>query len=404
MSACSGWTRASKHGKDIVSESNQAAQQPKDFGFDADALALKDVAEKFFQDNLPTHKLHGLVAEDSDLRNGSACRWDKNLWQRVVDLGWLMVAVPERVGGIGMSAVAVAVLAEQAGRAALPGPLVPTLSASYILDACGTDNADAALSLICEGNSFSYAASNQNGSWEHDASELVLEDNKLTGALYFVQDAQKVDYFLVNAKRHGEPTLVVVPANLDGLTVEPNSIIDLTRDQARLRFDQVAIEDSQIVSAPGQALGALQDATPALLTLICADICGAAEWQLQTTAEYARTRKQFDRSLGFFQAVKHPLADFMVAIDLARSHLYNAACSIDYEPELAEQYARMAKSAANDAAAFGSKKSVQLHGGIGFTWESFVHIYLKRQLHSQTLWGDAAYQRQKLAELILQGN
>lgn len=384
-----------------MTKATQTAQQPKDFGFDADALALKDVAEKFFHDNLPAHTLHQLVAGNSDLANGSDCRWDKALWQQIVDLGWLMVAVPERAGGLGMSAVAVSALVEQAGRAALPGPLLATLSASYILDACGTDNADAALGLICEGKTFSYAAGNQSGSWEHDASELVLQDNQLHGALYFVQDAQKVDYFLVNAKHNGETTLVVVPADVDGLIIEPNTIIDLTRDQACLRFEGAAVKDSQFVSAPGKAAAALHQATPALLTMVCADMCGAAEWQLQTTAEYARTRKQFDRNLGFFQAVKHPLADFMVAIDLARSHLYNAACAIDHEPESAEQYARMAKSAANDAASFGSKKSVQLHGGIGFTWESFVHIYLKRQLHSQTLWGDAAYQRQKLAELIL---
>ena len=378
----------------------QAAQQPKTFGFDSDALALKDVAEKFFKDNLPPHKLHKLVAEINNLQDGSACCWNHELWQRVVDLGWLMVAVPERVGGMGMSAVTVAALVEQAGRAAMPGPLVATLSAAYILDACRTDNADAALGLICDGRSFSYGSSDQFGSWEHDATELVLENNKLNGELYFVQEAQKVDYFLVNAKHGGEPVLIVVPASLDGLTITPNNIIDMTRDQAHLKFEQVRIEDSQIVCSAGRALAALQTSVPALLTLVSADICGAAEWQLQTTAEYARTRKQFDRTIGFFQAVKHPLVDFMVAIDLARSHLYNAACAIDHEPELADQYARMAKSAANDAASFGSKKSVQLHGGIGFTWESFVHIYMKRQLHSQTLWGDAVYQRQKLAELI----
>jgi len=119
------------------------------------------------------------------------------------------------------------------------------------------------------------------------------------------------------------------------------------------------------------------------------------------TAEHARTRKQFDRHIGFFQAVKHPLVEFMVAIDLARSHLYNAACAIDHEPVNAEQYARMAKASASDAAAFGSKKSIQLHGGIGFTWECFVHLYVKRQLHSQTVLGDATHQRTKLAELVL---
>jgi len=384
-----------------LSESTQRAQQPKNFGFDADALALKDVAAKLFQDNLPIHTLHALVANDSDLQNGFVCHWDEELWKKVVDLGWLMVAVPERLGGMQMSAVAVASLVEQVGQAAMPGPLVPTLGACYILDACGTDNADAALSLIASGHSFSYAASNQHGSWEHDASGLTFEEGKLSGTLYFVQDAQKVDYFLINAKLDGETTLIVVPANLPGLTIQPDTILDLTRDQASLKFDQAEIEESQIVSIPGKAIEAMNTALPALLTLVCADMCGAAEWQLQTTAEYARTRKQFDRNLGFFQAVKHPLADFMVAIDLARSHLYNAVCAIDHEAGSAEQFARMAKSAANDAAGFGSKKSVQLHGGIGFTWESAVHIYLKRQLHSQTLWGDAAYQRQKLAELIL---
>ena len=91
----------------------------------------------------------------------------------------------------------------------------------------------------------------------------------------------------------------------------------------------------------------------------------------------------------------------MVAIDLARSHLYNAACAIDREPENAEQHARMAKAAASDAAGFGSKKSIQLHGGIGFTWECFVHLYAKRQLHNQALLGDATHQRAKLAELLL---
>jgi len=385
----------------VTAMTTQAAQQPKDFGFDADAQALKDVAEKFFQDNLPTHELHALVAHDSNLENGSESRWDTILWQQIVDLGWLMVGVPERVGGIGMSAVAVAALVEQAGRAALPGPFVPTLNASYILDACGTDNADAALSLICEGKTFSYAACDQFGSWDHGASELEIEGNRLNGSVHFVQDAQKVDYFLVNAKRDGDTTLLAVPANLGGLSIEPNTIIDLTRDQARLHFDQVQIEDMHVVSASGKGLEALHRATPAMLVMTSADMCGAAEWQLQTTAEYARTRKQFDRNLGFFQAVKHPLVDFMVAIDTARPLLYNAACAIDHEPDNAERYARMAKAAANDAAAFGSKKSVQLHGGIGFTWESFVHIYLKRQMHSQTLLGDAAWQREKLAELVL---
>jgi len=378
-----------------------AEKQPRNFGFEQDEIALRDVAEKFFRENLPTSELHKLVARDRTLAEGTQCRWSPDLWQKIVDLGWLAVAVPERAGGLGLSSVAVAALVEQAGQAALPGPFVPTLEAAYILAACNTDTANAALDLICEGKSFSYASCDRNGSWENTASELVLNDNSLSGSVYFVQDAQKADYFLVNAKRDGEIVLVVVPAQADTLSIHPNAIIDLTRDQAHLQFDGVAVEDSQIVSAPGQAIDALERALPARLVLTSAEMCGAAEWQLQTTAEYARTRKQFDRNLGFFQAVKHPLSEFMVSIDLARSLLYNAACAIDYEPEKSEQFARMAKAAASDTAAFGSRKSVQLHGGIGFTWECFVHVYMKRQLHSITLLGDATYQRAKLAELML---
>ena len=111
-------------------------------------------------------------------------------------------------------------------------------------------------------------------------------------------------------------------------------------------------------------------------------------------------RKQFDRPIGFFQAVKHPLVNMMVEIDQARSLVYTAACAIDTEPERAERYARMAKSSASDMAAFCSGRSVQLHGGIGFTWECDVHIYFKRQKHNQMLYGDGIYQREKLVELI----
>src|SRR5690606_29865231 len=124
-------------------------------------------------------------------------------------------------------------------------------------------------------------------------------------------------------------------------------------------------------------------AVPAMLVIVAADLCGAAEWQLQTTAEYARVRTQFDHPLGFFQAVKHPIVNAMIDIDRARSLVYAAACEIDSGEATAEIAARMAKSAASDAAAFVSGRSVQLHGGIGFTWECDLHIYFKRQMHNQ---------------------
>ena len=157
--------------------------------------------------------------------------------------------------------------------------------------------------------------------------------------------------------------------------------------------------DAELVAADAGV--ALQQAMPAVWTMVAADMVGAAEWQLQTTVEYARVRKQFDRELGFFQAVKHPLVNVMLAIDQTKSLVYNAACALDSEPESAARSAHMAKASASDMAAFASSRSVQFHGGIGFTWECYIHLYFKRQMHNQMLWGDAGYHRAKLADLVI---
>ncbi len=111
-------------------------------------------------------------------------------------------------------------------------------------------------------------------------------------------------------------------------------------------------------------------------------------------------RTQFDHPIGFFQAVKHPIVNMMLAVDRARSLVYAAACAVDADPRDALRLARMAKASASDAAAFCSDRSVQLHGGIGFTWECDVHIYFKRQKHNQFLWGDGTHQRAQLATLL----
>ncbi|NBP27885.1 MAG: hypothetical protein EBU74_09820, partial [Betaproteobacteria bacterium] len=155
------------------------------------------------------------------------------------------------------------------------------------------------------------------------------------------------------------------------LRLEQDHIHDLTRDQATVHFDKVSVGPDSIISR--NAMGLLTEVWPAFLILVAADLCGASEWLLQTTVEYAKERIQFDHPIGFFQAVKHPLVDAMVNIDRARSLLYHAAAEIDAGSPEAETAARMAKSAASDAAAFVSNRAVQLHGGIGFTWEHSIH-------------------------------
>jgi alkylation response protein AidB-like acyl-CoA dehydrogenase len=228
---------------------------------------------------------------------------------------------------------------------------------------------------------------------------VKIADGKLSGTAYFVQDAKKVDFLVVSAKQGSQIGLYVVPADASGVRMVADSIVDLTRDQAHVEFDRVAV---QWVAAPlGQGDVVLDKATPAHLVVLAADMCGAGEWQLQTTVEYAKVRVQFDRPIGFFQAIKHPLVEVMLQLDQARSLLYNAACAVDHEPEQADMFSRMAKAAASDMAAFASRRAVQSHGGIGFTWECFQQLYFKRQMHNQQLLGDATYHRSRLAEQII---
>jgi alkylation response protein AidB-like acyl-CoA dehydrogenase len=370
--------------------------QATNFGFGEEETMLRDSAARFFADNLPVDQLHKLAAADPDPHKSLDASWAPELWQQMVELGWTMLAVPESAGGMGMSAVAVAGLCEEAGRAAFPSPLLATINSTFILAACDSANGTAALEAIVGGAAVSPALINAQGAWETAATDVSAADGKLNGTACYVQDAQKVDYLLVKAQTPAGVGLYWVAANAEGVSILPDAIIDLTRDQARVKFAGV-----EAIEVSADAAAALATAMPAIWTMVAADMVGAAEWQLQTTTEYAKTRKQFERELGFFQAVKHPLVNVMIAIDNSKSLVYNAACAIDSEPEQAQKYAHMAKASASDVAAFASSRSVQFHGGIGFTWECFIHLYFKRQMHNQALWGDGNWHRARLADLLI---
>ncbi|WP_027949499.1 acyl-CoA dehydrogenase family protein [Haliea salexigens] len=369
--------------------------QPKNYGFGEEAALLKESARKFFREHFTTDKLHALVASDPTPERAPQCQWDETLWRQLVELGWTMLAVPEEAGGVGMPVAAVAGLVEEVGRAAFPCPLLGTLNATYVLVACKQPGATA-LADIASGAAATLALTNRHGAWDPAATEVEYRDGALHGTAWFVQDALKCNKLLVCASTAAGHGLFWVDAAAVGVTVQPDGIVDLTRDQAHVTFD-----GAQGLEVSGNALAVLHEAMPAIWTLLAADMVGAGEWQLQTTVEYVSTRKQFDRPLGFFQAIKHPLVEVMVQIDEAKSLVYNAACACDSEPEKAAQYAHMAKASASDMAAYASSRSVQSHGGIGFTWECYVHLYFKRQKHSQMLWGDAAWHRARLADIVI---
>ncbi|MDC1306555.1 acyl-CoA/acyl-ACP dehydrogenase [Pseudomonadales bacterium] len=378
-------------------------EQPKNFGFGEDETMLRDSAKKFFSDHCSADKIHRQVAGNPDIHRNIECIWDKGLWQQITELGWTAACVPEAAGGIGMPLVAALALAEEAGRAAFPSPLISTFNTTFVLRECYSAAANDVLAEIAGGKPMSLAITNQQGSWEPTDTDVNIDNGQLNGTAWFVQDARKAEGLVVSARSAAGVGLYYVATDADGVTIAADGIIDLTRDQAHISFAGVtAIE----VAAPGTGDTALAHALPAIQAVIAADMVGAGEWLLQTTVEYTNTRVQFDRPLGFFQAVKHPLVNVMLDIDRAKSLAYSAACAIDSDPERQEwantvKLAHMAKANASDMAVFASSRAVQFHGGIGFTWECYVHLFFKRQMHNQMLFGDAKYHRAILADMLI---
>ena len=383
--------------------------QPLDFGYGPEEALLREQARKLLDEFAPPAALRKLVGKDpaAVYARGELPAFDRDLWQRCVELGWTALLVPETCGGAGAKMVGVVSLIEEAGKHALPSPLLTTLISSAVLQSADTPSAESWLRKIASGSTMSLALTGSRGSWELDGTEVIAERAKdgfrLNGSVHFVQDAFKADAFLVAARSAEGICLVVVEKETPGLTLGRDHIVDLTRDQGHLSLNHVRVSETDVIASGARGHSALRGAWPSALVLVSADLVGASEWLLQTTVEYAKVRKQFDHTLGFFQAVKHPLVNAMAEIDLARSLLYNAACAIDVDPASAEVPARMAKSAASDASAFASGRAVQLHGGIGFTWECDVHFFFKRNQHHQALYGDGVHQRKKLANLLIDG-
>jgi len=173
------------------------------FGFGDDETMLRDSARKFFADNCPPDRIHAQVAHDYDVHREIECIWDRKLWQQIVDLGWTAVCVPEAAGGVGMPAVAAIALAEEAGKAAFPSPLMSTFNATFVLRECEGNAATDALGAVAGGTPMTLAITNEAGSWEAGDTDVTVERNTLSGTAYFVQDAKKADSFVVSARGRG---------------------------------------------------------------------------------------------------------------------------------------------------------------------------------------------------------
>ncbi|MFD3589564.1 acyl-CoA dehydrogenase family protein [Streptomyces sp. NPDC058683] len=331
--------------------------------------------------------------------------YDGNLWRRLSgQLGLTGLAVPERFGGAGLGLPELGVVLEEMGRALCPSPFFATVVlAGQTLAHCGDEAAmDRWLPGIASGAlTATLATAEPDGSWETDPPATVAERGRdgwvLSGTKTYVVDGHTADLLLVTARCPEGVGLFGVPATASGLTRTVLDALDPTRPLARIRLDATPVTRIGTGDAAG-SLAAVRDLVRAALA---AEQVGGAAACLDMAVGHARTREQFGRPIGSFQAIKHKCAQLLVEVECARSAARFAGSVVGTPGTEAAIAAAVARSYCSEAFTHAAKENIQIHGGIGFTWEHRAHLYLRRAKSSELLFGTPREERARLARLTM---
>ncbi len=370
-----------------------------DFDLSKPQKLLKDSAREFLARECQPERVRELMA--------TATAHDDKLWQSIADQGWTALVIPEEHGGLGLGLVEMAVVAEEMGRACLPGAFLSTLTASALIERAGTPEQRAKyLAPIAAGELKATVAFLEEGaSWDVDGVKLEAKRGggnfSVTGRKLFVSDAGVADLLICVARDGDSLALLPVERGADGLNIKPMPSMDGTRKIYEVAFDGVAVAERDALGADGDAPGALRGALEVAIVALCAEMVGGMQWVLDTTVEYAKTRQQFGRPIGSFQAVQHQCADMLLLTESSRSAAYYAAWALTEGDPAASGAVSIAKAYCSDAYREVGNRGVQVHGGIGFTWEHDLQLYYKRSKSSETLFGDATFHRERIARLIV---
>lgn len=326
---------------------------------------------------------------------------DDIAWRQVCELGLPGLAVPEERGGAGGSLVDQGVVLEQMGRSVYCGPYYSTavLAAQTLLGMEQDPHAEELLQQVCAGTSrATLALTEGSGRWNEDAVALAAERGAtswlLSGSKTFVPDGASADVLLVVARTSGGTSLFAVPADADGLVRTPLPTMDQTRKQARLDFSSTP---ARLLGEEGRGWTSVEQALQAAAVALGAEQVGGAERVLEMCVEHARTRHQFGRAIGSFQAVQHKCATMLVDVEAAKSAAYfGLAAAAQRTPEL-PSVASLAKAYCSEAYRRTTNEAIQVFGGMGLTWAHPLHLYFKRARSSQLLLGTAAEHRRRLA-------
>jgi alkylation response protein AidB-like acyl-CoA dehydrogenase len=314
-------------------------------------------------------------------------------WAALSELGWQGVVIDEAHGGLGLGVVELIVIAEELGYALAPCPLLPDVWAALLLQAAGSDaQKQRWLEPLAAGEvRGTVAIWDEHAGLEPDRSEAELLGGRLSARKIAVPDAASADFVIVSG---GDGAHFLVETGASGATVTKAQALDTTRKLYTVELDE----------APAEALhsghtAAVARAYGAIVTSLAAENVGVAQRAMEMAVQYAKDRKQFDMPIGVNQAVSHRCAQMLLEVEGARSLSYGAAWALDHSSETATRAASMAKAYAGDAGFRVTASALQVHGGIGFTWEHDLHFFLKRAKANAHAFGDSRWHRERVALL-----
>jgi alkylation response protein AidB-like acyl-CoA dehydrogenase len=372
-----------------------------DFGFSEEQEMLRQSARALLEKECPSTLVRKLMADERG--------HDSALWKKMAELGWLGLVIPEDYGGAGLNYVDLVLVMEEMGRVVLPAPFIWTVMVAEAIKRAGSDaQKQTLLPRIASGELIATPAYLEPSAiWSSNGIGLTARADGggfvLDGTKLFVNDGHIADCLLVAARTGGSGdsgiTLFAVDPKRSGITVTPLTTMDQTRKLAQVQFDGVRAEQSDVVGEVGNGWKTLSEVIDRGKVMLAGEMMGGAQKVLETTVEYAKVRVQFGRPIGSFQAVQHKCANMMIDVEGAKSAAYYAAWAVSNEVPEAALAAALAKAAASDAFRRVSADGIQVHGGIGFTWDHDMHLYFKRAKSSEFTFGDATWNR----ELVAQG-
>jgi alkylation response protein AidB-like acyl-CoA dehydrogenase len=376
-----------------------------DFGFTDEQEALRKSAREFLTDRSTTQLVRTLMK--------SKTGFDEALWRDMAELGWMGTAIAEEDGGLGLGQIELAILAEETGRAILPSPFYSSVGLAAPVIAAAADGAirKELLGGIASGATrATLALVEADNRWDAPGvkAKAVKDGNgyTITGTKLFVPDAHLADEIIVVARTSKEKdkragiSLFAVPAKDANVKVRQLETIDQTRRLCRVRLSGVTVGAGRLLGREGEGWPVLERALDRAATTLAAEATGLAAKVLELSRDYAKERLQFDRPIGSFQAISHKLADMLLLTENARSNTYYAAWALEEGAPDAPLAAATAKVAGSEAARTVAQDGIQVHGGIGFTWEHDMHLYYRRAKWCELFLGDAGQWRERVASLF----